>query len=175
MKLESIKKCRLLRQHKYLEAAQCACARPDHAPMELALQTMEPDELEQLKPLFNTVFYLVVAERPFHDFPALLQLEALNGVPVGRSYNNPMQARKFVHFIGKQIRKDLVDLLPSTDFFSVCMDSSTDKATINEEMVQGHLLQDDLLVYKFVAVKVLAKADAAGTVSAIVLALENKC
>ena len=121
------------------------------------------------------MFYLVVAERLFRDFPGLLQLQALNGVPVGRSYNNPTQARKFVHFIGEQIRKDMVDLLQNRDFFSVCMDGSTDKATIDKEMVQVHLLQDDLPVYKFVAVKALAKTDAAGTVSAIVSALEVQC
>ena len=96
-------------------------------------------------------------------------------MPVGRSYNNPTQARKFLHFIGEQIRKDLVDLLQNTDFFTVCMDNSTDKATIDEGMVQVHLLQDDLPVYKFVAVKALAKPDAAGSVSAVVLALEIDC
>ena len=136
---------------------------------------MEGDELEQLKRLFNTASYLVVAECPFRDFPALFQLQALNGMPVGKSYNNPTQARKFVHFIGERIRKDLMYLLYNTDFFSVCMDSSTDKAPIDQEMVQVCLLQDDLPVYKFVAVKALAKPDAAGTVSAIVSALGIEC
>ena len=90
--LESSKKQELSRLHKYSEAAQHSCTRPDYSLVELALQTMERDELEQLKCLFNTVFYLVVAEHPFCDFPALLQLQALNGVPVERFYNNPTQA-----------------------------------------------------------------------------------
>ena len=72
MKLESVKKHELSRQNKDSEAAQHARARPDRAPMELALQTMERDELEQMKRLFNTVFYLVVTKRPFCDFPAVL-------------------------------------------------------------------------------------------------------
>ena len=127
-------------------------------------------ELEQLKCFFNSASYLVVAERRVCDFPPLLQLQALNGVPVERSYNNPTQTRQFVHFIDEQIRKGLVDLY-NTDFFSVCMDSSTDKVTIDEEMVHVLLLQDNLPVYKFVAVKALANPDAAGTVSAIVSAL----
>ena len=67
MKLESIKKHDLSTQHKDSEAAQRARARPDRALMELALQTMEQDELEQMKRLFNTAFYLVVAERPFRE------------------------------------------------------------------------------------------------------------
>ena len=65
--------------------------------------------------------HTVVAEHPFCDFPVLLQLQTLNGVAVGRSYNSPKQARQFVHFIGEQIRKDLVGLLQNTDFFSMCI------------------------------------------------------
>ena len=58
MKRESIKKQELSRQHKDSKAAQRAHARPDRggAPMELMLQTMEWDELEQSKCLFNTAF-----------------------------------------------------------------------------------------------------------------------
>ena len=52
------------RQHKDAEAAQCTSARPHCAPMERS-------EVEQMKRLFNTGFYLVEAERPFRDFPAL--------------------------------------------------------------------------------------------------------
>lgn len=65
--------------------------------------------------------------------------------------------------------------LQEVDFFGVCVDSSTDKATIDEEMVQVRILQDNLPVYKFVAVKALSKADAAGTVRAILSALETEC
>ena len=65
--------------------------------------------------------------------------------------------------------------LQEVDFFGVCVDSSTDKGTIDEEMVQVRILQDNLPVYKFVAVKALSKADAAGTVRAILSALETEC
>ena len=56
----------------------------------------------------------------------------------------------------------------------VYMDSSTDKATI-DEMVQVRLLKNNTPIYRFVAVKPLARADAAGTVEAIVSALEKDC
>ena len=61
MKLESVKKHEELKQHKDAEAAQHASARPHHAPMELAIQTMERSEVKQMKRLFNTAFYLVEA------------------------------------------------------------------------------------------------------------------
>ena len=69
----------------------------------------------------------------------------------------------------------LIRLPLTRRWYSVCMDSSTDKATIDEEMVQVRFLQDNLPVYRFVALKALSKVDAAGTVCAIVSALETEC
>ena len=66
-------------------------------------------------------------------------------------------------------------LLQNAYFFSVCFDSSTDKATIDEEMIQIRVIIDNTPVYRFVAVKPLAKADAADTVDAVVSALETEC
>ena len=123
-----------------------------------------------MKCFFNTAFYFTEAERPFRDFPALLQLQGLNGLQVGRSYNSPKKARRFVHFIAEEIRKDLAESLQSVDLFGVCMESSTDKATIDDEMVQVRFLEDNHMV-----LKALSKADAAGTVDAIVSALETEC
>ena len=54
--------------HKGAVGANRAEVRPDRAPMEVALQSMEREELTQMKRLFNTAFYLVSAERPFRDF-----------------------------------------------------------------------------------------------------------
>ena len=91
MKLESIKKHELSRQHKDSEAAHRAHIRPEIALTELAIQSesMEREELEQIKKLFNTAFYLVVAERPFSGFPLLLQLQRLNSLVLGKTYGNP--------------------------------------------------------------------------------------
>ena len=50
---------------------------------------------------------------------------------LGITYGNPKQARKFVHFIAEELRKELVCTLQEVDFFGVCVDSSTDKGTID--------------------------------------------
>ena len=62
MKLENVKKHEQSRQHRDSEAAQWASTRPEHAPLELAIQTMERSHVEQMKCLFNSVFYFVVAK-----------------------------------------------------------------------------------------------------------------
>ena len=175
MKLESIKKHEQSISHVSSARAHNAQTRPGRAPIELAIHNMERQEFEQMKKLFNTAFYLVSAGRPFRDFPSLLHLQRLNGVSLGPTYSNPMQARNFVHFIAEEIRAELVQLLKDTNFFSVCMHSSTDKGTIDEEMIQVRVLKDNSPVYKFVSVKPLAKSDAANITSAVVSALQTKC
>ena len=67
--------------------------------------------------LFTTALYLVHVERPFRDFASLLSLQSLNGLPLGLAYSNHKQARTFVHFIAKEFRLSLVQLLNNADFF----------------------------------------------------------
>ena len=65
----------------------------------------------------------------------------------------------------EEFRLSLVRLLIM--IFCVCFDSSTDKATIDEEIVQIRVLIDNTPVYRFAAIKPLAKA--------VVSALEVEC
>ena len=85
MQFNEAGECQETRRVKPAQAAQRASARPHSAPMELAIQTMKRNEVEQMKRLFNTGFYLVEADRPFRDFPALLQLQGLNGLQADSS------------------------------------------------------------------------------------------
>ena len=143
--------------------------------MELALWHMARGELEQIKRLFNTAFYLVQAERPYSNFPGLVELQARNGLTMGSAYCNEKQAKVFISFIAEEIRSKLVSLMASNEFFSVSFDSSTDQGNIDEEIMQVRVLEDSFPVYKFVAVKRLHKPDALNTVTAVVEALESDC
>ena len=122
MKLESVKKHEQSQSHK--DAVGTFYVQVGQSPMEVALQNIEREELMQMKMLFNTAFYLVSAERPFRAFLALLDLQRKNSIPFRQSYNNPKQAKSFVHFIAEKIRNDLVVLVQGADFFSVCRDST---------------------------------------------------
>ena len=175
MKVESVRKHELSQQHKAAEAAHRAHKHPERSPMEVAVQQMEREELEQVRRLFNIAFSLVEAEHPFSDFPGLLQLQKRYGLPLGCAYSNEKQAKTFVGFIAEELRSQLVKSLQEGGFFSVSFDSSTDQGNIDEEMVQVRVLENNRPVYKFVAVKPLAKADAASTVAAVVEALETDC
>ena len=78
-------------------------------------------------------------------------------------------------FIAEELRSQLVKSIQEGGSFSVSFDSSTDQGNIDEEMVQVRVLENNHTVYKFVAVKPLAKADVASTVAAVVEALETDC
>ena len=56
----------------------------------------------------------------------------------------------FVRFMAEEVRQTVVQALQNGDFFSVCMDSSTDKAIIDEEMVQVRYLENNLPIYRSV-------------------------
>ena len=81
--------------------------------------------------MFNTAYYLVLAEHPFRDFPALRTLQSLNN-SFGHAHRNEMQAKVFVSFIAEDLRAQLVQLIHKS---SISIDSSTDKGNIDEEMV----------------------------------------
>ena len=88
------------------------------------------------------------AERPFRDFARLMVLQECNGLSFGHTYRNSVQCRTFVHFIADEVRQTMAQALQREHFFSVCMDSSTDKAIIDEEMVQVRYLENNLPVYR---------------------------
>ena len=132
MKVESIKKHEVSRQHRDCESATRARARPDKAPLEKAFMNMQGQQ-EQMEKLFRSAYYLVQAEHPFRDFPKLMQLQEVNGLSFGQTSTT-------------------VQALQKEDFFSVCMDSSTDTTVIEEEMVQVRYLENNLPVYRSVHV-----------------------
>ena len=99
-----------------------------------------------MKILFNTAYYLVEAERPFRDFSALLALQRLNDIPFGHAYNNEMQAKLFLSYIAEEFRAQLVQSLQKGEFFSISIDSSTDKGNIDEEMVQENISKEQTCV-----------------------------
>jgi len=60
--------------------------RNEQSPIEKGLQKMDEKTLQNLDKLFQTAFYLAWKERPFTDFPDLLDLQTLglqSGVPFG--------------------------------------------------------------------------------------------
>lgn len=82
MRIESIKEHGISRQHKNCESANLAHKRPDQAPLERVVRSIE------IETLLRSAYYLVQAERPFRDSPNLMQLQEVNGLSFGQTYRS---------------------------------------------------------------------------------------
>lgn len=47
---------------------------------------MDEVQMAKMEKLFTTAYYLAINERPFSDFPKLLELQAVNGLSLGETY-----------------------------------------------------------------------------------------
>ena len=90
---------------------------------------------------------------------------------LGETYNSNKQAREFLWYIADNYHNQLVHLLGQSQFFSVMCDGATD-SSMTEEIIYLQLLVDGKPTTKFLALKPVAKADAAGTMSAVIESLE---
>ena len=84
---------------------------------------------------FNSSYYLAKSERPYSDFPGLLELQEKNGVKYRASYCNERAAANFVDVCGEILKETLVDDLLSAKYYSVLMDGSTDASVTEQELI----------------------------------------
>ena len=73
--------------------------------------------------------------------------EERHRVDLGTTYKNRNSARNFVHYITESQRRHLYTTLGSNHFYSILMDSSTDKGRVeNELFVILYFEKDDALL-----------------------------
>lgn len=104
-------------------------------PIVKAVINMEKHDMELMKKLFTTAFYIGKHEKPFTDFVKLTELQAKNyGDEVTREYyNNDKQAKEFIHFIAKSESETKLENINRSEFIGVAVDGSTDSANLEEE------------------------------------------
>ena len=68
-------------------------------------------------------------------YPSICELEKKHGVDIGVAYTNERSGRVFVHYIAEARRREIVDKIKHTKFFSILLDGSTDKGNIDNEAI----------------------------------------
>jgi len=152
-----------------------------YSPIAQSLLSMElnPTVKEQIRRKFEISFVLAKEHIPFSKYPAILALEEKHGVDLGTTYNNRDSARNFVHCIAESQRKLFYAKLESCHFYSMLMDSSTDKGRVeNELFVILFCEKDDVLLElkttaRYYCVLEPRKSDADGLVECLGLALKG--
>lgn len=74
--------------------------------------------------LFNTAFSLVMAEKPFADFPFAIKMQKRNGLDFLAGKDDEHSCSIFVHFLAEALRSDIKSILPLANFFAGEMDGS---------------------------------------------------
>ena len=90
-----------------------------------------------IKNHFSTAYYLSKNEKPFSDFPKLLDLQELNGLDVQKGYRTDRAAAVFVDFIAESMKLPLKKCLikVKAKYYSILQDGSTDTSVIEQELI----------------------------------------
>lgn len=140
--------------------------RNEQSPIEKGLQKMDEKTLQSMDKLFQTAFYLAWKERPFTDFPDLLDLQTLNGVGLWGTYHNDKAAKEFITHIAGVYQDNLQKHLHKSDYFSVYCDGSTDRSESEKELVV-RVIEDFYPVVKYLKLVQPANTKADGILAAI--------
>ena len=100
-----------------------------HAPIAQALSKVPADERDRLKKKFDIAYFVATEKLAFTKYPSICELEARHGVELGTSYLNKSAGRTFCHYIAKESKENVVEVLRKAHFFSILMDGTTDKGS----------------------------------------------
>ena len=102
-------------------------------------------------------------ERPFTDYPDLLNLKTKNRISkFSASYSTPDASAYFADYIGKVMSEDLKKLISKTNYFSVLSDGSTDSAATEQETIYVLFICEGTPVLEYLSIENVKNADAPG-------------
>ena len=137
----------------------------DTSPLGRGLKKMccGADDMKALRIKFNTAYYVAKQERPYADYPSLLELQNKNGVQkIGKSYLNDRAAAQFIHSIAETMKSNLSKDLANCRYYSVLNDGSTDSSTTEQELVYILYIDNGTPMVKYFSVESPKNANAEG-------------
>ena len=136
-------------------------------PIQEGFRKIDEATLVKMEKLFRTAYYIAKEERLFTDFPSLLQLQNLNGLSLGETYQNDKAALEFISQISGCFSDEMKKLLEKSPFISVYCDGSTDKSEKEKEMIMVRVLDDFYPKIKFLKLEKPENTKAEGILAAI--------
>ncbi|XP_060555537.1 uncharacterized protein LOC132716306 [Ruditapes philippinarum] len=117
------------------KAAQERKKRNEQTDLEKGFQKMDMTTSEKMTKLFKTAYYIAIFERPFTDFPNLIDLQQCNGLSLGDTYHTDKAAKDLIEHIGGVYFDETKHLLHDADYFSIFCDGSTDRSETEKEVI----------------------------------------
>ena len=132
-------------------------------PLTKSFLRLNPADKDSLQAKFNTTYFILKKERPFTDYPDLLNLYTKNGISkLGVSYSTPDGCAYFADSIGKVMRECLKKLIFKANCFSVLSDGSTDSAATEQEKTYVLFICEGTPVLEYLSIKNVKNVDAPG-------------
>ena len=113
-----------------------------------------------LKKGFPTAYYSAINEKPFSDYPKLLDLQELNGLEVQKGYQTDRGAAIFIDDIAEQMKVPLKECLLDAKYYSILQDGSTNTSVSEQELIYVIFLNDGRAIIKFLSIENPQAADA---------------
>ena len=135
--------------------------------IEKGFQKMDLSTSLKMTKLFRTAYYIAQSERPFSDFPALVELQDMNGLSLGDTYHTDKAARNLVEHIGGIYFDNVKGLMHNADYFSIFCDGSTDRSDTEKEVIFVKCLEDYYPKMKYFKIVEPENTKAEGILAAI--------
>ena len=146
----------------------------EETPIGKGLAKMAEKDRENMRVKFNSAYYLAKKERPFRDYPDLLNLQIKNSVPkFGESYAHDRAAAVFTDYIAAVEQDELAKALSEGSYFSVLSDGSTDNSVLERELVYVLFLYRGKPRVTFLDIETPKSGDAKGILDCITKAFER--
>ncbi|XP_053400429.1 uncharacterized protein LOC128557263 [Mercenaria mercenaria] len=149
------------------KCAQEKKARNEPSDLEKGFQKIDMGTSEKMSKLFRTSYYIAMKERPFTDFPDLVDLQTINGLPLGDTYHTDKAARNFIEHIGGVYFDNIKGLIHDADYFSIFCDGSTDRSDTEKEVIFVKCLEDYYPKMKYLKLVEPENTKAEGILAAI--------
>ena len=135
---------------------------------------MADKDRKNMRVKFNSAYYLAKKERPFRDYPDLLNLQIKNSVPkFGEIYANERAAAVFTDYIAAAEKEEFIKAFGEGSYFSELSDGSTDNSVLEQELVYVLFLYQGKPRVTFLDIETHKSADAAGIFDCITNAFQR--
>lgn len=138
-------------------------------PMDAILNKMCDEELEIVKKMFNTAYFVMHYEMPWTSYPNLLDLQIKNGSNLNRltSYHTDKGCARFGTYIADAIREPIQDALRNAKSIAIMFDGATDCSVSEVEIIYCRVVKDGLPTDFFISLEDLEHAHSQGAYDAI--------
>ena len=109
----------------------------ERAAIKKSLNKLLQNELQTLRKLFNTAYFIALKEHAFTDFKDEIELQKINNVVFQfASHENKTGCREYINSISDYFfRSEVIDKINRVNFIGILCDGSTDSSVNEQEVI----------------------------------------